>query len=113
MQNCIEVNLRISAREYLLLYKGVARNVMATSVDGRRVRFPAKILQRFVTREGINGCFLIYFTHDGKFSHIEKNQRICLLGRNGTGAIIGLGDRHHRPQPARIDGGIVVEGGGV
>ena len=71
-EQVIDVVLSISAREYLLLYKGVARNVLATARDGRRVRFPAKILQRFVTREGVQGHFSIHFSEDGHFLGIEK-----------------------------------------
>lgn len=72
MSQAIEVYLNINAKKYLLLYKGVARNVLATSVDGRSVRFPAKILQPFVTRSGVNGRFLIHFSDDGRFSHIQQ-----------------------------------------
>lgn len=68
----IETRLSISAQEYLLLYKGVARNVLATSVDGRKVQFPAKILQRYVTREGVHGHFLITFDGQGKFQSIAR-----------------------------------------
>lgn len=68
----LEVHLNISAREYLLLYKGIARNVSALAVDGRRVRFPASILQRFVTREGVFGVFVITFDDQGRFRAIEK-----------------------------------------
>lgn len=71
-QQTLEVRLNISAREYLLLYKGVARNVSALATDGRRVRFPASILQRFVTREGIYGLFVITFDQQGRFKAIEK-----------------------------------------
>lgn len=68
----LEVRLNISAREYLLLYKGVARNVSALATDGRRVRFPAAILQRFVTHDGIFGLFAITFDAQGRFKAIEK-----------------------------------------
>lgn len=68
----LEVRLNISAREYLLLYQGVARIVSARATDGRRVRFPAAILQRFVTREGIFGLFAITFDAQGRFKAIEK-----------------------------------------
>ena len=70
--NAIEVRIFISAQEYLLMYKGIARDVSATAVDGRRVRFPAHILQKFVTREGIRGRFLIQFSTEGKFESISR-----------------------------------------
>ncbi|WP_242521489.1 DUF2835 domain-containing protein [Motiliproteus sp. SC1-56] len=68
----IYLNLTITADEYLKLYKGAARNVFARSVDGKRVRFPANILQPFVTREGIRGRFAIRFDDGGRFHDIRR-----------------------------------------
>ena len=31
------------------------------------------------------------------------------LGGDGTDAVVGFGDRHHRTQPSRIDRGVVVD----
>ncbi len=70
--NAIEIRITISAQEYLLMYKGIARDVSATAVDGRRVRFPAHILQKFVTRDGVHGRFLIQFSRAGKFESITR-----------------------------------------
>jgi hypothetical protein len=66
------VNLVISPDEYQRLYAGTAKNVSAVAVDGRRVHFPANILRRFVTREGIRGRFMIRFTDDNRFHSIER-----------------------------------------
>ncbi len=68
----IIVSLNISAEEYLRVYNGAARTVFAQSTDGRSVRFPANILQRFVTRDGIQGRFCIFFTDEGKFDRVER-----------------------------------------
>ncbi|WP_344797352.1 DUF2835 domain-containing protein [Litoribacillus peritrichatus] len=68
----IIVSLNIPADEYLRVYSGVARTVVTHSIDGRSVRFPANILQPFVTREGIRGRFCIFFTEEGKFDRIER-----------------------------------------
>jgi hypothetical protein len=68
----LQVNLRITAEEYLKSYAGSVKDVVATAMDGRRVRFPAKILRPFVTHEGIQGSFLIHFTSDNRFERIEK-----------------------------------------
>ena len=67
----IEINLRISADEFLRLYQGQAKDVVATAVDGRTVRFPARILQPYVSHEGIRGYFRIEFGEGGKFKAIE------------------------------------------
>lgn len=66
------VNLVISPEEYQRMYAGIAQNVSARSVDGRRVQFPANILRPFVTRDGIRGRFMIRFSDDNRFEGIEK-----------------------------------------
>jgi hypothetical protein len=70
----VELRLAINAEKYLLLYKGVARQILATSVDGRRIRFPAKILQPYVTRDGVYGRFAIRFSCEGRFVNIRRLQ---------------------------------------
>lgn len=66
------VDLRISADDYLLHYQGQVKQVSCLSRDGRRVRFPTKILQPFVTRGGIHGTFTIEFDNDNKFVSIKR-----------------------------------------
>ncbi|MCW8886950.1 MAG: DUF2835 domain-containing protein, partial [Motiliproteus sp.] len=61
----ITLNLKISPDEYLKLYQGSANSVTATAIDGRSVRFPAKILKPYVTLQGIRGVFVIYFDDQG------------------------------------------------
>jgi hypothetical protein len=68
----IVVDLSISADEYLKHYQVIGASVITQSRDGRSVRFPAKILQPFVTHSGVNGSFEILFGTDGKFSAIER-----------------------------------------
>ncbi|WP_045859421.1 DUF2835 domain-containing protein [Teredinibacter purpureus] len=68
----VHVSLSITVEEYQKLYAGTAKSVFATSLDGRRIRFPAAILRSYVTREGVRGCFAIYFDHDNRFKKIVK-----------------------------------------
>ncbi|WP_431688535.1 DUF2835 domain-containing protein [Hahella sp. NBU794] len=68
----IIVDIHISVEEYLNVYRGSAKNVNAISREGLRVQFPANILQRFVTREGIRGSFVITFDDANKFHSIEQ-----------------------------------------
>lgn len=68
----VVVDLNIPEEEYLRVYRGSARTVFAYSIDGRRVSFPANILQSYVTRTGIHGRFRIRFDEQGRFSSIEK-----------------------------------------
>lgn len=72
MNQAVIVEMHISAEEYLRYYKGSASTVFATAVDGRRVQFPAKILQGMVDHTGITGRFLISFNQEGKFENIER-----------------------------------------
>lgn len=71
-ESTVFVAIKISADEYLKSYAGTARSVLATSEDGRRIRFPANILRPFVTREGIDGRFAIFFDDSRRFTRIEK-----------------------------------------
>ncbi|WP_347329667.1 DUF2835 domain-containing protein [Marinimicrobium locisalis] len=70
--NAVIVSLTISPDEYRRWYEGSAQHVHATTVDGRSVQFPAPILRRFVTREGIRGRFRIHFDGQNRFQAIEK-----------------------------------------
>jgi hypothetical protein len=72
MTQSIEVELTISPEEFLAHYQGSARDVVAIAIDGRKVRFPSRILQPFVTHQGINGCFIIDFDGQGRFLRINR-----------------------------------------
>ncbi|MGI1678294.1 MAG: DUF2835 domain-containing protein [Cellvibrionaceae bacterium] len=54
------------------MYAGQVKTVLATSRDGRRVRFPANILVPFVERDGIRGSFAISFDVENKFQNIRR-----------------------------------------
>ncbi len=62
-----EFHLHISAEQYLDYYRGTVRSVIARSATGLTVQFPASLLQRFVTPEGIHGHFVL--TADEHFKH--------------------------------------------
>lgn len=65
--NRYEFHLHISAEQYLDYYRGAVRTVVARSTTGLTVQFPASLLQRFVTPEGIHGRFVL--TADDQFRH--------------------------------------------
>jgi len=46
--------------------------VHARSRDGRSVNFPTGILQRFVSREGVQGTFVINYDDTNKFVSVER-----------------------------------------
>ncbi|MBT8149709.1 MAG: DUF2835 domain-containing protein [Gammaproteobacteria bacterium] len=68
----IRVELAISADEYLKMYRGTAKQVVATASDGRVVRFPANCLQPFVTHSGIYGRFELFVDPQHKLLRIQR-----------------------------------------
>jgi len=66
------ISLAIDVRQYESYYSGHVRDVVAISVDGRTIRFPANILQPFVTHEGISGVFELQYGEDGKLINIAQ-----------------------------------------
>lgn len=72
MNNSVIVPIKIDAQAYLRYYQGTAKTVQARDLNGYRIEFPANILQKFVSRDGIEGLFRITFDGRGKFLSIEK-----------------------------------------
>lgn len=68
----VTLQLVISADELQRWYQGRAQQIVATAIDGKKVRFPVKILRPFVTREGVSGTFNIVFNSTGEFHQIHK-----------------------------------------
>jgi hypothetical protein len=54
-----EFQLQITPEEYLDYYRGTIRHVIVRCATGQTVQFPASLLQRFVTPEGIHGTFAL------------------------------------------------------
>jgi hypothetical protein len=80
MNQRIKVQLAISRDDYLLCYQGVALDVVARAVDGRTVKFPAKLLKPFITYHGIQGTFEIIFDSEsssGKLGRFKSIQRLA------------------------------------
>jgi hypothetical protein len=72
MASEITFSLNISADELLRYYQGVASMVVARSLDGRTVRFPASRLRPFMTTTGIQGRFTISFDDQHKFLEMRR-----------------------------------------
>lgn len=68
----VDLTLTIDAEEFVRLYSGSARDVVARADDGRTVRFPGAILRPHVTRDGIRGRFRIFFDGYGRFVSIDR-----------------------------------------
>ncbi|MBU2984166.1 DUF2835 domain-containing protein [Saccharophagus degradans] len=54
------------------MYAGAAKHVLAYTRDGRSIRFPAHILRPFVTRDGVQGSFVIEFDQNNRFVGINR-----------------------------------------
>jgi Protein of unknown function (DUF2835) len=57
--NRYQFSLRISAEQYLDYYRGTAQHVIVRCTTGQSVQFPAFLLRRFVTADGIEGHFVL------------------------------------------------------
>ncbi len=65
-------SLSISSQQYQQYYAGQAKNVVVIADNGKRLKFPAKILQKLVTHDGIHGRFRIEFDQQHKFKQIVR-----------------------------------------
>lgn len=77
-------DLDIPADRYLQVYSGAARDVLAVSEEGVRVRFPARYLTRFVTREGVHGRYELCVSDGGGVGHhaVASNSATKLISLN-------------------------------
>ena len=66
------VPLSISAESYELMYRGAASQVMARDIEGRSIQLPAVSLRSFVTREGIQGVFVLRVDENNKLVDIRR-----------------------------------------
>jgi hypothetical protein len=64
--------LHISAEQYLEYYRGTAKSVVARANSGQTVQFPASLLQRFVSTEGIHGDFVLVCDDNNKCVELRR-----------------------------------------
>ena len=68
----IRFTIQLSYDKYLKVYQGAAKNVSVIADDGRRIAFPARNIQSFLNKDGINGYFEMILTAENKFVSIKK-----------------------------------------
>ncbi len=68
----IRFYLNLSYDQYLTVYQGIAKTVIAKADDGRSISFPAGNVQRYLSKEGVNGYFEMELTAKNKFIAIKK-----------------------------------------
>jgi hypothetical protein len=67
-----QFHLSISPEQYLDYYRAVARHVIVRCTSGQTVRFPASLLQRFVTSAGIHGDFVLVCDENHKCIDLQR-----------------------------------------
>jgi|TARA_R110001592_G_scaffold361313_2_gene671695 hypothetical protein len=65
-------DIAIPSDRYEALYSGAVKDVQAVSREGLRVRFPGRILQKYLNHQGVHGTFVIEFDDANKFKAITK-----------------------------------------
>ena len=68
----MNISISISAEEYLRVYQGTAKQVSTIDSQGKRISFPANILQPYVSHDGIVGAFTIVIDENNRFKKIMK-----------------------------------------
>lgn len=68
----VVVSLNIPREEYLRVYQGTARSVLAWDSLGRKISFPVNVLQPFVSHEGVQGKFRLEFDEQNRFVAIKR-----------------------------------------
>ena len=68
----VTVRLNISSERFQAYYQGVVEHVVATTSDGRTVKFPARVLRPFLSYQGVHGTFEITCDANMKFQSIRQ-----------------------------------------
>ena len=68
-----EFQLRIPPARYLDYYRGTIRHVVARCTSGQNVQFPASLLQKFVTKDGIQGNFVLTCDEQNKGADLQRS----------------------------------------
>lgn len=72
MAKRFEFSLNLSAEQYLAYYQGAANKVVVRCTDGQSIQFPARLLTRFVTAQGVQGQFVLTCSDDMKGSTLAR-----------------------------------------
>lgn len=68
----ITVGVNLSTKQYEEMYRGSKKYVVVNSLDGRTVRLPLLIFQKFISYDGLHGIFDVEFDENNKLINIEK-----------------------------------------
>ncbi len=65
------IELHVPAGQMLQYYRGAAHVVHARATSGQTVQFPASVLQKVVTKDGVHGQFRLLFDDNHKLIGLE------------------------------------------
>ena len=66
----ISLSLQLTSRQVEEYYLGRARHVVAKAADGRIIQLPIKVLHAFISKQGIQGDFLVTTDDENRFVKI-------------------------------------------
>ena len=67
-----EFQLHLSAERCLGYYRGAVRQIVVRCSTGQNVQFPASLLQKFMSPEGIHGRFVLSCDERNKCLGLER-----------------------------------------
>ena len=70
--NHYEFRLNISPEAYLDYYRGAVRFVIARCSTGQTVQFPAALLTRYVSTDGVRGQFVLVCDANNKCIELRR-----------------------------------------
>ncbi|TPQ27966.1 DUF2835 domain-containing protein [Methylomonas sp. EFPC3] len=68
----IRFRLDLSYDRFLAVYQGHAKTISVLADDGRRIQFPAGNIQRYLTKNGIQGYFEMELGPANKFVALRR-----------------------------------------
>ena len=68
----VVVRIKLSKEQVMDHYRGMIREVVTLDGQGRSVQFPAMMLRKFVTAEGVRGVFEITFDDRNKLISMRR-----------------------------------------
>lgn len=71
--NRYSFKLRITPEQYLDYYRGTVKSVVVGAASGQTIQFPASLLQRFVSPEGIHGEFILICDDQHKCVELRRS----------------------------------------
>ena len=71
----ISLSLQLTSRQVEEYYRGRAQHVVAEAADGRIIQLPIKVLHPFISKQGIQGDFLVTTDDENRFVKIAPLKR--------------------------------------